>query len=37
MGSRLNYILWVQDLLDTTGREYRDEYDPDREVQGLDM
>ncbi|PLB42700.1 DUF890 domain protein [Aspergillus candidus] len=35
--NRLNYILWVQDLLDTTGREYRDEYDPDREVQGLDI
>ncbi|GCB17310.1 putative methyltransferase-like protein C27D7.08c [Aspergillus awamori] len=35
--NRLNYILWLQDLLDTTGDEYRDNYDPDREVIGLDM
>ncbi|OJZ90329.1 hypothetical protein ASPFODRAFT_28840 [Aspergillus luchuensis CBS 106.47] len=34
---RLNYILWLQDLLDTTGDEYRDNYDPDREVIGLDI
>lgn len=34
---RLNYILWIQDLLDTTGDEYRDDYDPDRSVVGLDM
>lgn len=34
---RLNYILWIQDLLDTTGDEYRDDYDPDRAVVGLDM
>ena len=33
---RLNYILWLQDLIDTTG-EYRDNYDPDRDVVGLDM
>ncbi|THC92957.1 hypothetical protein EYZ11_007575 [Aspergillus tanneri] len=35
--NRLNYILWIQDLLDTTGEEYRDDYDPDRNVVGLDM
>lgn len=36
-GTRLNYILWVQDLIDTTGDDYRDDYDPDRDVVGLDM
>ncbi|PWY90662.1 DUF890 domain protein [Aspergillus heteromorphus CBS 117.55] len=35
--NRLNYILWLQDLLDTTGDHYRDDYDPDREVLGLDV
>ncbi|KAL2867168.1 DUF890 domain protein [Aspergillus lucknowensis] len=35
--NRLNYILWLQDLLDTTGDEYRDAYDPDRIVTGLDI
>ncbi|KAL9129432.1 MAG: hypothetical protein Q9217_002106 [Psora testacea] len=35
--SRLNYILWVQDLLDTTSDDYTDEYDANREVIGLDM
>lgn len=35
--TRLNYILWVQDLIDSTGDDYRDDYDPDREVVGLDM
>ncbi|OJJ72350.1 hypothetical protein ASPBRDRAFT_42038 [Aspergillus brasiliensis CBS 101740] len=35
--NRLNYILWLQDLLDTTSDEYRDNYDPDREVIGLDI
>ncbi|KAL4927295.1 DUF890 domain protein [Aspergillus undulatus] len=35
--NRLNYILWLQDLLDTTGDEYRDNYDPDRDVTGLDI
>ncbi|OJJ80760.1 DUF890 domain protein [Aspergillus glaucus CBS 516.65] len=35
--NRLNYILWLQDLLDTTGDEYRDDYDPDRDVTGLDI
>ncbi|KAJ9194279.1 hypothetical protein DTO164E3_7385 [Paecilomyces variotii] len=35
--NRYNYILWLQDLLDTTGDEYRDRYDPDRDVIGLDI
>ncbi|BCR91081.1 DUF890 domain protein [Aspergillus chevalieri] len=35
--NRLNYILWLQDLLDTTGDEYRDDYDPDRDVTGIDI
>ncbi|OGM50796.1 DUF890 domain protein [Aspergillus bombycis] len=35
--NRLNYILWLQSLLDTTGDEYRDDYDPDRKVIGLDI
>jgi 23S rRNA (adenine1618-N6)-methyltransferase len=34
---RLNYILWLQDLLDSTSPDYRDGYDPDRDVTGLDM
>lgn len=35
--NRLNYILWLQDLIDTTGDEYRDDFDPDRDVTGLDI
>ncbi|KAL2825273.1 hypothetical protein BDW59DRAFT_146327 [Aspergillus cavernicola] len=35
--NRLNYILWLQDLLDSTGDGYRDGYDPDRVVTGLDI
>lgn len=35
--NRLNYILWIQDLLDTTSDTYTDCYDPDRKVTGLDM
>lgn len=35
--SRLNYILWLQDLLDTTADDFRDGYDPARDVIGLDM
>jgi hypothetical protein len=34
---RLNYVLWIQDLIDTTGDEYRDLYDPKRDVLALDM
>lgn len=34
---RLNYILWIQQLLDTSGESYDDSYDPEREVVGLDM
>ncbi|KKK16290.1 hypothetical protein ARAM_002534 [Aspergillus rambellii] len=35
--NRLNYILWLQDLLDTTGNKYQDAYDSDRNVVGLDI
>lgn len=35
--NRLNYIVWIQELLDSTGDEYRDDYDPDRDVLGLDI
>lgn len=34
---RLNYIYWLQDLLDTTSGKGDDQYDPDRQVVGLDM
>jgi 23S rRNA (adenine1618-N6)-methyltransferase len=33
----LNYILWIQGLLDTTSDSYKDVYDPEREVLGLDI
>ncbi|KAK2756811.1 hypothetical protein FQN54_005257 [Arachnomyces sp. PD_36] len=35
--NRLNYILWLQDLIDTTSDDYQDQYDPDRRVVGLDI
>ncbi|KAL4760859.1 DUF890 domain protein [Aspergillus foveolatus] len=35
--NRLNYILWLQDLLDTTGAGCRDAYEPERSVTGLDI
>ncbi|KAI9830598.1 MAG: hypothetical protein M1826_004624 [Phylliscum demangeonii] len=35
--NRFNYILWLQDLLDTTSDRYTERYDPAREVTGLDM
>jgi len=34
---RFNYILFIQRLLDSTSPDYRDGYDPDRRVIGLDM
>jgi 23S rRNA (adenine1618-N6)-methyltransferase len=34
---RLNYILWLQDLLDSTTGELKPGYDSSREVVGLDM
>ncbi|KAL8922219.1 MAG: hypothetical protein Q9208_005298 [Pyrenodesmia sp. 3 TL-2023] len=34
---QFNYILWLQDLLDTTSDDFRDGYDPGREVVGLDI
>jgi len=35
--NRLNYILWIQSLLDTTTESYQDVYDAEREVLGLDI
>ncbi|EPE28494.1 S-adenosyl-L-methionine-dependent methyltransferase [Glarea lozoyensis ATCC 20868] len=35
--NRLNYLLWIQELLSTTGENYGDEFDPEREVLGLDV
>lgn len=35
--NRLNYILWIQSILDTTNDSYKDVYDPEREVLGLDI
>ncbi|KAJ5558606.1 hypothetical protein N7461_002578 [Penicillium sp. DV-2018c] len=35
--NRLNYILWLQDLLDSTAGGLREGYDRDREVVGLDI
>lgn len=32
-----NYIVWIQDLLDTTSDTYADRYDAERTVTGLDM
>jgi hypothetical protein len=34
---RFNYILWLQDLLDSTSADYRESYDPNREVIAVDM
>lgn len=35
--NRYNYILWIQDLLDSTSDSYADRYDAERTVTGLDM
>lgn len=35
--NRFNYILWIQDLLDSTSADFRERHDPTREVIGLDM
>ncbi|KAM5470311.1 putative 23S rRNA (adenine(1618)-N(6))-methyltransferase [Microsporum ferrugineum] len=35
--NRLNYILWLQDLIDCTNDDYFDRFDPDRDVVGLDI
>ncbi|KAJ5247815.1 hypothetical protein N7468_002798 [Penicillium chermesinum] len=35
--NRLNYILWVQDLLDSTTGKISTRYDPERKVLGLDI
>ncbi|KAI7335341.1 hypothetical protein KC315_g3289 [Hortaea werneckii] len=34
---RWNYIRWIQELIDTTSDTYSDQYDPGREVKGLDI
>jgi hypothetical protein len=33
----LNYILWLQDLLDSSSDEYGDDFDDERDVIGLDV
>ncbi|KAK4948598.1 hypothetical protein LTR10_012602 [Elasticomyces elasticus] len=35
--NRFNYILFIQRLLDNTSPDFRDGYDPDRQVIGLDI
>jgi 23S rRNA (adenine1618-N6)-methyltransferase len=35
--NRFNYVLWIQDLLDSTSDDFREKYDPTREIVGLDM
>ena len=37
ISARYNYIIWIQDLLDSSSDGYTDDYDADREVVGLDM
>lgn len=37
MVERFNYILWIQDLLDTTSNSYADRYNAERTVTGLDI
>jgi 23S rRNA (adenine1618-N6)-methyltransferase len=35
--NRLNYLLWIQSLLDTSSMSYSDTYDSERQVLGLDI
>ncbi|RPB10641.1 hypothetical protein P167DRAFT_559671 [Morchella conica CCBAS932] len=35
--NRLNYVLWMQDLIDSTSGGPTDDYDPSRKVVGLDI
>lgn len=35
--NRLNYLLWIQSLLDTTSESYSDAFDAERQVIGLDI
>lgn len=35
--NRFNYVIWLQDLLDSTSDDFREKHNPDREVVGLDM
>ena len=37
MAARLNFLLWLQALLDSTAPPLRDEYDPERTVTALDV
>ncbi|KAG9230666.1 hypothetical protein BJ875DRAFT_384648 [Amylocarpus encephaloides] len=37
VSNRLNYLLWIQSLLETTSDSYDDTHDPEREVIGLDI
>ncbi|KAI9693265.1 MAG: hypothetical protein M1822_005261 [Bathelium mastoideum] len=34
---RYNYVRWIQEILDTTGDDYSDTYDPERQVIGIDI
>lgn len=34
---RWNYVRWIQDLLDTTSDDYRETYDAERQVTGMDI
>ncbi|CCD52821.1 hypothetical protein BofuT4_P002680.1 [Botrytis cinerea T4] len=35
--NRLNYIVWLQELIDTSSDDYTDSYNPNRQVHGLDI
>ena len=35
--NRWNYVAWIQGLLDSTSADYSSKYDPNRQVQGLDI
>lgn len=35
--NRLNYLLWIQSLLQSSSDKYTDAYYPEREVIGLDI
>ncbi|KAI8631903.1 hypothetical protein F5Y19DRAFT_379575 [Xylariaceae sp. FL1651] len=35
--NRHNYLLWLKDLLDSSSSSYREQYEPERRVTGLDI
>ena len=35
--NRWNYVAWLQGLIDSTSPHYSSKYDPNRQVQGLDI